>query len=108
MKRLQILMDDIQEWTGKTFGEGPDRIVPNLKHLQKEVPELIEAIETGTMDHIIRAEFADCFILLLQASTRYGLKAEDIESICNAKMIVNKGRAWGKPDADGLVEHIDS
>ncbi len=106
MKELQELMNEIQEWTGKMFGEGKSRIVPNLKHLQKEIPELIESYEEyGECKHT-DLEYADAFILLLQSASRYGLTAERIVEICNKKLEINKMRSWGKPDKDGVVEHI--
>lgn len=108
MNKLQELMDGIQEWSGKTFGEGPSRIIPNLKHLKKEIPELIKTIEDHGNPDETEMEFADCFILLFQAAARYGLTAKDIKLICEKKMEINKKRNWGKPDKDGVVEHVRS
>jgi NTP pyrophosphatase (non-canonical NTP hydrolase) len=111
MKDLQKLMDDIREWSDATFGEG-QRNPAIAYHLQKEVPELIEAIEKfqkeDSMGHIHRAgfEFADCFMLLLDSASHFGLTAGNLLWYTEEKLKVNKERKWGKPDENGVVEHI--
>ena len=54
MKDLQKLMNDISEWSDATFGEG-QRNPAIVHHLVKEVPELIEAIDT--CDFLSRYKF---------------------------------------------------
>lgn len=119
MDKLQELMDDISEWSDKTFGEG-QRNPAILHHLKKEVPELIAAImyyqERNTIDLPYRKanellkevweEYADCFMLLLDSANNFGLSADRLLHITRQKLEVNKTRKWGKPDCNGVVEHL--
>ena len=105
MKDLQKLMDDIREWSDATFGK--NRVTPQLHHLIKEIPEAIEAVkevENTTLRGIF--EFADCFMLLLDAANHYGMTADDLIRFTKFKLDVNKQRKWGNPDENGVVEHI--
>ena len=51
-------------------------------------------------------ELADCLILLLDASRRAGVKPLPLIKAAQAKMKVNKARAWPKPVSDEPVEHV--
>lgn len=51
-------------------------------------------------------EFADCFTLLFGAASSYGMSYNDILNCIEDKMIINKKRKWGKPDENGVVNHI--
>jgi NTP pyrophosphatase (non-canonical NTP hydrolase) len=111
MKDLQKLMDDIREWSDATFGER-QRNPAIAYHLQKEVPELIEALEESqkieskrTQDRVCY-ELADCFMLLLDCASHFGLSAGNLLWYTEEKLKVNKERKWGKPDENGVVEHI--
>ena len=107
-----ILLEDIiymiGQWSEETFKKQSS--VSKLKHLQKEVVELIEECEKDRNDALtsinINLEFADCFILLLDAARKEGLNAEDILITIAHKMKINKERKWGPPDKDGVVQHI--
>lgn len=106
MKDLQKLMDDIREWSAATFGEG-QRTIPILHHLIKEVPEAIEAVkEVENITLKGRFEFADCMMLLLDAANHYGMTADDLIRFTNFKLDVNRQRKWGKPDENGVIEHL--
>lgn len=102
---LQLLMDEIKLWSNKTFGEfgGP---IPKLYHLMKEVPEAIEACKRNAYSVESLFEFADCFMLLLDAVTHSGINAALLLEATNRKLEINKDRKWGKPDENGVVEHI--
>ncbi len=105
MKDLQKLMDDIREWSDATFGE--NRVIPQLHHLIKEVPEVIKAIEENPDTKLFGdCEFADCFMLLLDAASHHGMKASDLIYITGKKLELNKKRKWKEPDENGVVEHI--
>ena len=54
----------------------------------------------------VHLEFADCFILLLDAARKEGFSAKDILTAIVEKMEINKARKWGKPDVNGVMEHI--
>jgi hypothetical protein len=119
MEQLQKLMDDIAEWSDKTFGEG-QRNPAIVHHLSKEVPELIKAIEEFQVNNTIQTpykeannmlksvweEYSDCFMLLLDSAHHFGLSADRLLHITRKKLEVNKTRKWGKPDCNGVVEHI--
>ena len=51
-------------------------------------------------------EFADCFMLLLDAASHYDLTAEELIEVTVTKLEINRQRKWGKPDKNGVVEHI--
>lgn len=101
---LQRLMNDISEWSDKTFGEG-QRNPAIAYHLKKEVDELIKALEEKDETHI-RFEYADCMMLLLDSAKHYGFNASHFLFITRMKLNINKTRKWGKPDENGVVEHI--
>ncbi len=98
--RIQQLQNEIANWSDATFGAKRPATRP-LNHLAKEIRELIEAPED-------RMEYADCLILLLDAYRMAGGSADDLIEACYQKLEINKEREWGKPDENGVVEHIRS
>ena len=110
---LQQLMDSISEWSDKTFGES-QRNPAILHHLVKEVPELIQAIHElqkleipdGDIFEKVFYEYADCFMLLLDSASHSGISAKTLIRYTRKKLKINKSRKWGKPDKNGVVEHI--
>lgn len=120
MNDLQNLMDDVQEWSDETFGEGYNRTLPLLYHLKEEVPELIEAIKDlidelsdGADEQLVEEasqkvweEFADCFMLLTDAAAHFGLTADDLIEASREKLLINKNSEWGRPDANGVRHRI--
>lgn len=120
MNELQTLMNDISEWSDATFGDG-ERNPAIVYHLKKEVDELIEALHKSNAlgaDNSVgvgefkrqlnktEMEFADCFMLLLDSAHHFSLSAEQLINLAREKLGVNKARKWGKPDDNGVVEHI--
>ena len=120
MKELQTLMNDISEWSDATFGNG-QRNPAIVYHLRKEVDELIEALtkddEMGCDESVTIAEFrrqvektkmefADCFMLLLDSASHYLITAEQLIQLAREKLEINKARRWGKPDKNGIIEHV--
>ena len=108
MKELQNLMDEISEWSNATFGEG-QRNPAIAYHLKKEVDELIDIFENHPSDEYQRLwfEYADCMMLLLDSASHVGFSAEGLLSAVKEKLEINKNRKWGKPDKNGVVEHIE-
>lgn len=98
--RIQQLQNEIANWSDATFGSNRPAATP-LNHLAKEMLELIEAPED-------RMEYADCLLLLLDAYRMAGGSADDLIEACYQKLEINKEREWGKPDENGVVEHIRS
>lgn len=102
--------EKIVAWQKETF---PDATaLSKIAHLKKELPELEEAIELemaikdGTISMSTLMEFADCFFLLFGSAAATGLDYETIVSAIEQKFEINKARKWGKPDENGVVEHI--
>lgn len=107
MQEVQAFMTDTHEWAENTFGKGRSP-VPTLHHLSIEVDELIEALTAENPEaYNIEMEFADCFILILNAASLYGMTFQDLMNAAIYKMAINKKRVWGKPDGNGVVEHIE-
>lgn len=102
------LARDQAEWSQATFGSDANRgPVGALKHLEREAREAIAAV--GGHDPLaVREELADCFLLILDASRRSGLKPLDLIRAAQAKMVKNRSRAWPTPTIDEPVEHIRS
>lgn len=112
MEELQKLMDDIGEFSDKTFGEG-QRNLAILHHLKEEVDEAIEAVgRVLTPDkkeaNAIKVydEYADMMILLLDSARSLGIDANMFLNLTRAKIEVNKKRKWGEPDKNGVIRHI--
>jgi len=105
MNKLQELMDDIREWSVATFGASQQTTIPILFHLKKEVDELILEAQYGISEEDYE-EFADCFMLLLDASKGVGLSADRLIEETYKKLEKNKKRKWGTPDENGVIEHI--
>lgn len=113
-------MDDISEWSDATFGES-QRNPAIVYHLQKEVYELTEALikanelgsdnsvgigEFGRQMNETKMEYADCFMLLLDSAHHYHITAKELIKLVRKKLEINKKREWGKPDNNGVIEHI--
>jgi len=102
--------NEISKWQKETFGQATP--LSKLAHLIKEVVELKDAIqnEDHTIDHEAirktKMEYADCFFLLFGSAAAYGMSYEDICDAVQKKFEINKARKWGKPDVNGVVEHI--
>lgn len=99
MNSLDEIKDKIAEFSDKTFGKDRPYTAP-LHHLKKEV---VEAIESGEIE-----EFVDCLLLLLDA---YRKRFPDFDTqillnCCDEKIQTLYKRRYGKPDENGVVEHI--
>lgn len=120
MNELQTLMNNIAEWSDATFGDG-QRNPAIVHHLKKEVEELIEALNktdalyaddsvgVGEFERQVnrtKMEFADCFMLLLDSAHHFGISSDGLIALTRKKLDINKARKWGKPDKNGVVEHI--
>jgi len=91
---------DQSEWSQATFGADKKRgPIGALKHLAKEAQECIDKPND-------ELEYADCFLLILDASRRAGIGFIDLLKAAQKKMEINKSRAWPKPVDDTPVEHV--
>ncbi len=94
---------EISEWQKATFGEATAS--SKIEHLKEELEELlVEIAIDGTQKDL---EFADCFFLLFGAAAAAGMTYADIVNCIDRKFIINKSRKWGKPDQNGVVNHIN-
>lgn len=97
---------EITEWQNETFPKATT--LSKITHLEQEIEELKLDVEghqrTGT--GAPELEFADCFLLLFGAAAKHGMTYEGICNAIDYKMKINRNRTWGKPDANGVVNHI--
>lgn len=91
---LESVLADVVAWGQQTFRQAT--LFSTVEHLRREAEEL-------AANPTSESEIADVLILLAQVAARQGISLVDAVS---QKMIVNRSRTWGAPDADGVVEHI--
>ncbi len=89
------LQREISEWAQRTFPH--QNALSKMAHLQDEVQELSQKPHDGE-------EMADCTILLFNLAHMHG---HDLMSEVRRKLSINKARQWGKPDARGVVKHVE-
>ena len=95
---------NIATWQRNTFGKAT--ALSKVLHLEDEVKELKnDLIDNSNRENVLH-EFADNFILLFGAADSYGLSYEEICQAIDSKMKINYKRNWGKPDDNGVVNHI--
>ncbi len=99
MTSIREFEQKLGEWADAQFGAGDQ--MRCLKHLRHEVGELIAAPYD-------RMEYADCFMLLVDAYRRAGGNADDLIQASYEKLEICKKRKWGKPDAEGVIRHVDN
>lgn len=100
------LVHSQSEWSQKTFGSDEERgPIGALRHLEIEARETCEEwrfFRSGKSDRqSVNEEFADCFLLLLDASRRAGLSFRELLDAAIAKHEKNKRREWPKIEAGG-------
>lgn len=91
---LDGLAQEVRAWQRVTFPRATPHSVAT--HLLKEARELHR--EPGDAE-----EIADLFMLVVGAA---GASGVDLAAAVRRKLEENKGRTWGEPDADGVVEHV--
>jgi hypothetical protein len=78
---LHNLAADHAKWSQETFGTDAERSsIGPLKHLEKEATDA--------------KEYADCFLLVLDASRRAGISPLELIKIAHLKLDENKLRGW--------------
>lgn len=92
----------ITEWQNKTFGQATP--LSKIAHLAEELEELVTDLKENNSGKTL--EFADCFILLFGAAASDGMSYENICNAIDEKMSINYQRKWGKPQENGVVNHI--
>lgn len=107
MLRLRKLQKEIGDWQRETFKKATTYGVYN--HMSREMSELNKALnrhvryDNEDTYQEVRYELADIIILAVALAD---LVHVDLDVATKEKMKINKARKWGKPDADGVVEHI--
>lgn len=106
----ELQFNEISKWQKETFGQATP--LSKLAHLIQEIVELKDAIndEDHTINHEVirktKMEYADCFFLLFGSAAAYGMSYKDICDAIQKKFEINKKRKWGKPDENGVVNHV--
>jgi NTP pyrophosphatase (non-canonical NTP hydrolase) len=106
-KTLRELQAEICAWDTLTFPEST--LCGKANHCIRECTELADALrgtiryELDGWEMEVLEEFADIFILMSSWSGKQGYSLE--EHIAG-KMEENRRRQWGKPDKEGVIEHI--
>lgn len=99
-QKLLSLAHDQAEWSQATFGSDTERgPLGALRHLEKEARETQEAPQDSE-------EYADCFLLILDAARRAGISPLQLIEAAQRKMVINRARTWPKPVDDNPVEHV--
>lgn len=119
---VQKLQDEVKKWSDSTFGMHRSGI-PIINHLKAETDELIEALINNhrgiyantTEDALKRLrkskdrilmEFADCFMLLIDAAAHEQITIDMLVNATKQKLEINKTRKWGEPNELGYFEHL--
>jgi hypothetical protein len=101
-QEFAALVCDQAEWSQATFGSDRTRgPLGALRHLEMEAREAQQAPDDPE-------EYADCFLLILDAARRAGISADSLVAAARQKMIINRQRKWPKPVDDTPVEHFRS
>ena len=91
---LDEAIDDVTAWRRRRFPRST--VSSTMKHLKREIAELEN--DPGNPE-----EIADVLMLLIGLAD---LQHIDLAGALAAKLVVNKARPWGEPDAEGVVEHL--
>ncbi len=91
---LELVMAEATAWADETFPNATAH--SRAAHLLKEAKELA-AHPTDP------AEMADIALLLGHLAAGVGVNLAEAAA---RKLAVNRARQWGKPDVEGVVEHV--
>lgn len=88
LSKFNTFLQERDDFSFSSFGT-PDKrgCVPPLLHLQLEVKELIDNPDDPM-------EWADCFLLLLDAARRKGHSIDDLMRFSLEKLAINRQRTW--------------
>ena len=101
LNKFNKFCKDRREFSYKTFGTPAERdCIGPLIHLKEEVQELID----NPNDEM---EWADCWLLLLDAAERKGYSVTDLIGFGRKKLEINKKRTWDRR-SDGVFKHTNN
>ena len=113
MKDLQVIQNQIAQWSSKTFGNNKERKIGIANHLIEEAKEVLDAVNKFELspanifhdDEETLGQMADCMILLLDLASKFNVSTLDLmKAICH-KMEINEKREWEGPDEYGCYHH---
>jgi len=93
---------EITEWQEITFPTST--ALSKVAHLKQEVLELESDLKANSSHKY--SEWADCAILLFGAAKLAGMDYKGCLNAIQEKFEINKVRKWGKPDENGVVNHL--
>lgn len=91
---LEAVLDDVRQWQVETFPQATPQSIS--AHLLAEARELAE-------NPTDRMEMADVLMLLSGLAKHTGV---DLASAVREKLAICRARQWGRPNAQGFVEHV--
>jgi len=100
LNNMDQLQNEIGQWQDIVFPDGSTITI--LNHLKKEIIELDDEVKINHIQNIGK-EMADCQHLLFGIAHKL---QTSLYSETRKKFEINKLRKWGKPNSDGVVEHI--
>ena len=99
------LRDKAASFSDRTF-KASNPVTAPIHHLKEEVEELLECFEK---DLDPETEFADCFLLLIDAFRKHYGNDVDMQKLINIssnKLDICEERTWSEPDENGVFKHI--
>lgn len=105
LMNLNGIKDKAARISDQMFGRGNPATAPILK-LMEEVGEVLDCINKGEDPKV---EFADCFLLLIDAYRKYYGDDVDMQTLIDVssdKLDIVAKRKWGKPNEHGVFKHI--
>lgn len=100
---IQDFMNGNREWTDQTFRGSC--AISALRHLQQEVSETIASISCNDERDKTSIEFADMYLLLLNAAHHVGISFKELHGKGIEKMNINRQRRWEK-NLFGFYHHV--
>jgi dCMP deaminase len=91
---LEAVLAESVAWASETFIR--QTAASKIEHLRREAVELSERPDD-------EGEWADVLVLMAGAAH---LQGTDLATVVERKLAILRTRAWGEPDAAGVVEHV--
>ena len=104
VSELLQALKELETYTGYETMHLPSHPFYPYNALDRKIE--LDAGKSIKLQHNVNDEFADCFILLLDSLSHYGLTEYAIKVLIKKKLEINKKRKWGNLDKNGVIEHI--
>lgn len=101
---MRAVQREITRWASSNW---PDRTYHQAlsKLVLEEIPEMLQHHKEHGPDHALGGELADCFVLLMDLATIWGV---DLPSAIEAKMEINYMRMWYRDPDTGIAQHVQA